>query len=1121
MRYPRVHAEDMLPLLLDTLGRCSLRTPAGEPITSVRHRELAILAYLARRGDRPLSREELATVFWGERDEAKAKISLRQALHRLRPALADRLEVDGTSVGLVPGSVTLDASEFEDDLDNGRFAQAVEHWHGLFLPGAEDVGDGGFRSWLETERAALGERYVAALERLASEAASREQWSLLGLYAERWHTVAPVDERAFLLLNEALHGEGKLAEAATRRREFVTSVRRELHRDPSDAVMRADIARIQYTTPLPRRARPAAVLTPELIGRRAELGTLVTLWTAVREQPGAVVLIEGEAGIGKSRLVRALLHEIAIRQDRVVLLQARATDRDRSRSLSTVSRMLAPLRDAIGLGGASERALAAVSLIVPTLHERFTQLPPHSGDLESLGDAVAEVVGVVAEETPVLVIVDDFDRADADTQRVILSVADRVPRSVIIVLTAATESWLGGRVLRGADGPAMERLKLRPLSESETNALIASMIALAPDARGQLSTSVHRQSEGVPFYTVELVSALADVGALTLESNGRWSLSGEFADGTLPIPVGVRSAIQRRLDELTPAARCLVNALAVVGRDSNAALVESVSGLAPNEFTAAMHELIARRLICASQALDAPYELNHDLVARAAYELIPPTTKCELHTVAARSLAREPKIDAKRYAFHHVRGSSGFVSRVTDSWPRYWRHAAATIAAGLVIAATTLPGTRNAKAELASSPRRVAVASFENESGDSRIDGLGNIVADWLTNGVARTGLARVSQPISNARTTDSQSTAAVQTRVHSLARGHRADIVVSGGYYIARDSLRFHAYITNVRTGERLGGVTPVSGPRDAPLIGVERLRQQVLASLAPWIDDRLTAAARVQSTPPSYAAYVAFAEGLDHFYARDAKSADYFARAYALDTTFTLPLLYEALQRNGIAHYSTADSLLKRLAPRRVHLAPYDRLLFDILAASLRGDAPAAYEAARAAALLAPGSFAATMLPGATLSYNRPREALKLLLPADSTSGEPSRLASYWTMVASAQHLVGEFEDELETGSLVRRHFAFDPRYLHYEARSHAALGRLGALDTLLVESLQWRSIPGWGPPGLRVHLTASDELRAHGQIEASRSVLERALRYYDPARMEAGASRRHRIDVARALH
>ena len=85
--------------------------------------------------------------------------------------------------------------------------------------------------------------------------------------------------------------------------------------------------------------------------------------------------------------------------------------------------------------------------------------------------------------------------------------------------------------------------------------------------------------------------------------------------------------------------------------------------------------------------------------------------------------------------------------------------------------------------------------------------------------------------------------------------------------------------------------------------MVGIEKLRQKILATLAPSLDVRLASSSDVQSRTPSYEAYKAFEEGLDDFYARRGDSPGKFGRAYALDTGFTLPLLYAAMSYDGMA--------------------------------------------------------------------------------------------------------------------------------------------------------------------------------------------------------------------------
>src|SRR5574338_1323065 len=94
---------------LFTLGELRL-TGAGGPILNGRRKELVLLAYIARRGPRPVRREELATLLWGDRDEDKSRQSLRHALHQLRRALNDAMEVTPEHARVAPDRLELDAA---------------------------------------------------------------------------------------------------------------------------------------------------------------------------------------------------------------------------------------------------------------------------------------------------------------------------------------------------------------------------------------------------------------------------------------------------------------------------------------------------------------------------------------------------------------------------------------------------------------------------------------------------------------------------------------------------------------------------------------------------------------------------------------------------------------------------------------------------------------------------------------------------------------------------------------------------------------------------------------------------------------------------------------------------
>src|SRR5687767_4495665 len=115
-------------------------TRGETPVLPRRRKELVLLAYLARRSPRGVAREELASLLWGDREESRARHSLRQSLTELRAELGDTLEISAETVRIIPGGVELDLRDFEQAIEAGRDEDARKLWRGEFLSGCEDLG---------------------------------------------------------------------------------------------------------------------------------------------------------------------------------------------------------------------------------------------------------------------------------------------------------------------------------------------------------------------------------------------------------------------------------------------------------------------------------------------------------------------------------------------------------------------------------------------------------------------------------------------------------------------------------------------------------------------------------------------------------------------------------------------------------------------------------------------------------------------------------------------------------------------------------------------------------------------------------------------------------------------
>src|SRR5205823_6122903 len=273
-----------------------------------------LLAVLALRPG-PQDRETVAATLWPGAAGPAARASLRTAVWALRKAVGDdALITSRTAVGLRPEAITVDLADGQRRAAAGDIAAAVALCHGELLPGyAED--------WAETarrrQRTELAETLAtrtAAAER-DGDAAGAARWSRLRCELD------PLNEAAHADLVRQLAAAGDRAGALVAGREVTDRLRAELGVQPGPA-LRAALAEARGPGAAPSPAGPATALASfgssgvsgvlgvfgsrPLYGRAAELRTLMAAWAAARAGHGRVVLITGEAGIGKTRLVAEL-----------------------------------------------------------------------------------------------------------------------------------------------------------------------------------------------------------------------------------------------------------------------------------------------------------------------------------------------------------------------------------------------------------------------------------------------------------------------------------------------------------------------------------------------------------------------------------------------------------------------------------------------------------------------------------------------------------------------------------------------------------------------------------------------------------------------------------------------
>src|SRR3954447_3253735 len=304
----------------------------GRPIVVDTRKALAIVALVAAEG-RPFARDELAAMFWPDADDEAARGALRRTLSSLRSALGDvGFEIGRAQVALDEGAATVDLADFERLSDSPRTADleaAAALARGPFLAGFALRDSPAFDDW-QAQRSVRVERSVAGLlDRLATARAAGGDAAGAIEAASRRVELDPLDEIGQRRLIELLALGGDRVGAIRRYRELVAVFDRELGVAPLhettelyEAIredrLERDVARAQEV-----RADAAATdeIAIPMVGRERELEAIRVAWRASARN-GRLVLLEGEAGIGKTRLAEAFV--AGVRADTGVVLSARA-----------------------------------------------------------------------------------------------------------------------------------------------------------------------------------------------------------------------------------------------------------------------------------------------------------------------------------------------------------------------------------------------------------------------------------------------------------------------------------------------------------------------------------------------------------------------------------------------------------------------------------------------------------------------------------------------------------------------------------------------------------------------------------------------------------------------------
>lgn len=556
---------------------------AEAPAELLWRKHLALLVYLARSPRRGRTREHLVGLLWSDRDEKQARHSLSEALRVFRRVMGDaHVHADVDQIRLDADAVTLDCDQFAELYARGDWAGAAALVEGEFLEGLAIPHANEFESWLGAERATWRTQGVEALVKHAEALLAHGDAAAAARVAARALAVDAASEVAARAAMRAYALAGDRAAALRVADDLTGALREQLGAAPAPEtgrlVERIREARVgRRVLAAPGAARPR----PPVLGRDRELATLAAAWERAKHGAGQVVIVEGEPGEGKTRLIDELTTRA--RLEDATVAAARAVPADRDQPWSALAGLIAAgLGEAPGLAGAAPGALAALAALVPDLGTRFRAsgppLPP--------ADAVSAVTVAAALERPLMLALDDAQWIDDATLAALPALArDTARRPVLLLFGAARGSpdsarledlkaWVG-RDLAGAV------VRLGRLDATALAALAAWALPsyAAADAE-RLARRLERDSAGIPLLAVAMLEAVASGFRLAPEAPA-WPTPKRTLVDSLPsdLPPAVVAVVCQRFRQLATPARQVLGAAAALGERVDAAALSRATGL--------------------------------------------------------------------------------------------------------------------------------------------------------------------------------------------------------------------------------------------------------------------------------------------------------------------------------------------------------------------------------------------------------------------------------------------------------------------------------------------------------------------------------------------------------------
>jgi DNA-binding SARP family transcriptional activator len=624
-------------------------------------KQRALLALLLLNANRIVSRERLIDDLWGDEPPETAVTMVQIYVSRLRKVLpAGGLLTRAPGYLLAAEPETIDLQRFEQLLAGGRKAlaagdserasrslrKALELWRGPPLAEFSEP-------FARAEGSRLEDLHLSALEERLEADLGRGRENVMVAELEALVAEYPHRERLRAQLMVALYRSGRQAEALASYRDARAALE-ELGIEPSEQLRKLERAILNQDLTL---LAPPPLIGGEItlpgqlrvsspfpfVGRDDELGHLRSLLQRVEDGGGGqVALVGGEAGSGKTRLVRELAREAAA--DGTLVLYGScdpvytAPYQPFVNALDYLVRVADPtaLTDCLGDGRGE------LARLLPELGSPSAPAADPETERLRVDTAVLGLLARVSRQRPLLVVIDDIHWADASSVHLLLHLARAIAGANLLLLATHRDRSEDERPefvdalagLARIDG--LTRVAVSGLSDGDVAELIRQLTGASDaGAIATLAADVRSLTDGIPFFLCELWRLLGDAELIEI-SDGAPRLTRPLAE--VGSPDSVRDVVHYRLSRLAPRSTAMLELAAVIGGQFELRLLQEA--LQTDALASSVDEALHSGTIEEIPGTDLSYRFAHEIVRRALYDRLSGIRRAELHLHVGEALER-------------------------------------------------------------------------------------------------------------------------------------------------------------------------------------------------------------------------------------------------------------------------------------------------------------------------------------------------------------------------------------------------------------------------------------------------------------------------------------------------